>query len=145
MQYFLNIKNFKQLPLWRKKCKEEYKNDKNANSCDFLLFHLSADQASRNRNSPFVWKMSFFYRASKLFITSVKFRGRRRMVSELVLQPQRNGSGRCGQIDVHDSVAESVCQGLTDRVKGSLNALGFRRWARIMMAYICFEIVTTWI
>lgn len=115
MQYFLNIKNFNDFHYdtrnAKKKNDKNDKNDKNANSCNFLLFHLSTDQASQNRNSPFVWKMSFFYRSSKLFITSVKFRGRRRMGSELVLQPRRNGSGRCGQIDVHDSVAESVCPG----------------------------------
>lgn len=109
----------------------------------FCIYRL---QASQNRNSPFAWKMSSFYRSSKLFITSVKFRGRRRMGSELVLQPRRNGSGRCGQIDVHDSVAESVRQDLTDRVKGSLNASGFCRWARMNYdGLYCLQIVTMWI
>lgn len=82
-----------------------------------LLFHLSASSVAKSRFS-ICLKNELFYRSSKLFITSVKFRSRRRMGSELVLQPRRNGSGRCGQIDVHDSVAESVRQDLTDRVKG---------------------------
>lgn len=70
---------------------------------------------------------SFFRRGSRLFITSVKFRGRRRAGPELVLQPRRTGNDRRDQIDTHDSVAESVRQGLTDRVKGFSNVLGFRR------------------
>jgi len=132
MQYFLNIKNLNNFHYDTRNAKKNIKMIKMLIHAIFYSFtSLSADQASQNRNSPFVWKMSFFYRSSKLFITSVKFRGRRRMGSELVLQPRRNGSGRCGQIDVHDSVAESVCQDLTDRVKGFLNALGFRRWARM--------------
>lgn len=133
MQYFFIYRKLLiTFLLWHKKCKEEYNNDKNAKSCHFLLLlsHLSASSVAKSQFS-ICLKNELFYRSSKLFITSVKFRGRRRMGSELVLQPRRNGSDRCGQIDVHDSVAESVRQDLTDRVKGSLNASGFRSWARM--------------